>query len=189
MPAKRSDNRKHWPTGLYQTRPDYYVYRSPVSGRTMAIGKTTEREAIEYAQWANGQAEGAKLEDRVGRVSQPHARIDHHGLLEADFIAEKAMAFDRIAGIYFLLRDNDVVYVGRSTNIMVRLSHHRFEATKEFNRIFVIECPVAHMDRLERLYIDKFQPTYNAACPPVDGKAAWSENVRSLLGAAIHQAK
>jgi hypothetical protein len=188
--AKRTAERANWPTGLYQIRGDYFIYRSPVSGRSMSLGKVPLAEAIAYAKWANEQAGDAKFEDKVGRVANPHAHIDGRGLLEPSFIAAKAMSFDRIAGIYFLLRDDQIVYVGRSTNIMVRLSNHRFEATKEFNRVFVVECPVANMDRMERMYIDKFKPIYNESCPPVEaGAPVWSENIRALLGAAIHQAK
>lgn len=187
MSAKREKGREHWPKGLYEPRPGYYTYRSPVSKRSTTLGQMPEAEAIAYAKWANEHAERAQFEEKVGRLSKPHAEADERGLLEAGFITRRAMSFDRIVGVYFLLQDDEIVYVGQSTNIMTRLSNHKFEATKLFSRVFVMECPEAHLDRLERLYIDKFKPRYNSAMPKVSGaEAVWSENVRSMLGLAIH---
>lgn len=188
MAAKRAhSHRQHWPRGLYETRPGYYTYRSPISRRTMALGAIPEAEAIAYAQWADKQAGAAEFEDKVGRVRAPHAQIDERGLLEPAFIAKKAMTFDRIVGVYFLLRDDTIVYVGQSTSIMTRLANHKIEGVKEFNRVFVVECPAGDLDRLERMYINKFKPIYNASQPAIDPKApVWSENVRALLGDSLH---
>lgn len=188
MPQKRSEKNAHLPRGLYNKRDGYFSYVSPVSGRTVGLGRIAESEAIAYAKWANEQAEEAQTESLVGRASKPHAFVDGRGLLQADFIASKAMSFGKIVGVYFLLKDDAIVYVGRSTDILTRLANHSREASKAFNRAFVVECPAAHMDRLERLYIDKFKPPHNLAHPAVSSKdAVWSETARALLGAAIHR--
>lgn len=190
MAAKRNDSRKAFPRGLYEPRPGYYTYRSPVSGRTMALDCVPLKEAVEYARVANRQASDALFEEKCGRVSQPHDQVDERGLLQESFITQRAMAFDKIVGVYFLLLDDRIVYIGKSENIMYRLASHRYEATKEFNRVFVYECASANLDRLESLYINKFQPIHNGNKLFVaQDQAVWTESIRSLLGLAIHSAK
>jgi Bacteriophage lambda integrase, Arm DNA-binding domain len=187
MAASRAEQRKHWPKGLYAPREGYFVYRSPLSKRNISLGKISEREAIGYATWANSQTAEAETAELVARVRKPHDFVDAKGLLEAQFITDKAMSFDRICGIYFLLLDAEIVYIGKSTSVMTRLANHKFQAEKEFNRVFVLECLPSALDRMERLYISKFSPKYNAARPPIGEKEkVWSESVRSLLGTGIH---
>lgn len=189
MPAARLGDRASWPTGLYESKSGYFVYRSPISGRNLAIGRVPLKEAQAYAVWQNDQADAAKFEDKVGALGKPHEFADERGLLDASFIARKAMAFDRICGVYFLLKGDVIVYVGQSVSIMTRLGEHKRDVGKDFDRVFVIECPAGNMTRMERMYIDKFKPIHNTQMHPIDADAPlWSENIRSLLGEGIHSA-
>lgn len=63
------------------------------------------------------------------------------------------------SGIYFLIREGVIVYVGKSGNVYRRVSDHT--KTKEFDRISVIECSAESLDALERVYIKKFKPVLN----------------------------
>ena len=187
MAIKRSPGREGWPVGLYEVRKGYFIYRSSLSGRNVTLGAITEKDAIEYAAWANSAKDKVLDDEKIERVRKPHLDIDDKGLLNVKHIAEKAMVFDKIIGVYFLLQDNEIVYVGQSTSILTRLANHSIEATKKFNRVYVVECPAASMTRLERMYIDKLKPIYNASCPPVgDDLPAWTENTRALLRGSIH---
>lgn len=64
-----------------------------------------------------------------------------------------------LRGVYFLFLNDEIVYVGQSTNIHLRVQQHR---DKEFNRVFYQEVPI-EMDLLaiEKYYILKFRPRYN----------------------------
>lgn len=187
MPAPRRESRKHWPTGLYEPRKGYFIYKSTISGRTVAIGHD-EKEAIDYAKWANEQVAAAEFEKKVGRVKRPHLGLDKRGLLEHSWIAERAMACIKIIGVYMLLMDAEIVYVGQSTNVLARIYSHQQRHAKDFNRFFIIECRPEDLLRTESLYIDKFNPRHNLTAPQIaEDEAIWSEDVRSLLGAAIHQ--
>lgn len=50
MAARRSARRKDWPRGLYESKPGYFVWRNPVTGAALAIGRvplaTAKQEAI-----------------------------------------------------------------------------------------------------------------------------------------------
>lgn len=63
------------------------------------------------------------------------------------------------AGIYFLYKGEDVVYVGQSLNPTVRVFAHRL--WKDFDRVFVLECAVVALDWLESFYIHKLRPPGN----------------------------
>lgn len=60
--------------------------------------------------------------------------------------------------IYFLINDDEVVYVGQTKNSLSRPFSHR---DKKYNRLEIIECTENELDCLENKYILKYQPKYN----------------------------
>lgn len=60
--------------------------------------------------------------------------------------------------IYFLIKDNDVVYVGQTKNNLTRPFSHK---DKDFNRIEILLCEENELDLIENKYILKYQPIYN----------------------------
>lgn len=83
----------------------------------------------------------------------PHPQID---------ILEAAIPTRMASGVYFLLRGEDVVYVGQSVDVLGRISRHRREG-KRFDAYSYMECSPDAMDRLERLYIKAFVPEENVS--------------------------
>lgn len=60
--------------------------------------------------------------------------------------------------IYFLIKDNNVVYVGQTQNGLFRpFSHH----DKNFDKVKIILCESNELDIVEDLYIKKYKPIYN----------------------------
>lgn len=66
---------------------------------------------------------------------------------------------ERDSCIYFLLRGEEVVYVGRSAAVAQRLRKHR--KVKAFDRCMILRCSAANADRLERHWISRLSPEYN----------------------------
>jgi len=64
-------------------------------------------------------------------------------------------------GVYFLIKDNEVAYVGQSQDIMKRISQHL--STKDFNNYYIqeIDEEIDYLDEIETAYIAKFVPKYN----------------------------
>jgi len=62
------------------------------------------------------------------------------------------------AGVYFLVRDNRVVYVGQSLNVASRAACH---TDKEYDKVFATPCPKSGLLELERGFIDVLLPEYN----------------------------
>lgn len=92
-------------------------------------------------------------------ISRTESRkaIESLRLEEATSIAARQTPFLRITGIYFLLRKDRVVYVGKSTNILGRICKH----TYNFDGYSYIECAKEELDLYEVAYITKFKPRYN----------------------------
>jgi hypothetical protein len=63
------------------------------------------------------------------------------------------------AGIYFLVRENKVVYVGQGVNCGSRSLSHR---DKIFDHVFAMPCPRKELNRVEAAFISVLKPKYNA---------------------------
>ena len=66
------------------------------------------------------------------------------------------------AGVYFLFNREELVYVGVSNNIFVRIVTHRNDQSKKFDHIFFIyENDRQRRLALERAYIRSYSPKFN----------------------------
>lgn len=61
--------------------------------------------------------------------------------------------------IYFLIYNEDVVYVGQTTNGLGRVYSHIHD--KSFNKVYIIEAEKDNLDYWEDFYIFKYKPIYN----------------------------
>lgn len=60
--------------------------------------------------------------------------------------------------IYFLIKENEVVYVGKTTQGISRPFSHK---DKDYDSINIIYCDEKDLDELEDMYISKYKPPYN----------------------------
>jgi hypothetical protein len=84
-------------------------------------------------------------------------------LLDKDEIVRRAKANAAVSGVYFLVKNNDIVYIGQSQNVHARLTAHG--VLKEFDGFHVIPCPAQELLPLEASYIRKFNPPLNIRKP------------------------
>jgi hypothetical protein len=83
----------------------------------------------------------------------------------ADCILEKEAILSltrwgRVCGVYFLVQDGEIVYVGQSIDVHYRVSCHRREG-KQFDAYTIIACTPPRLADLERYYIKTFAPALN----------------------------
>jgi hypothetical protein len=65
-------------------------------------------------------------------------------------------------GIYFLLNAaGDVVYVGQSANVVMRMAGHSEKQFTDVRMLHII--PIAERNRLERMFVHHFTPPLNTA--------------------------
>jgi len=80
----------------------------------------------------------------------------------------------RRCGVYLMLWKGEVVYVGQSIKLHSRVSNHIHGQSKRqvklsgrtirgavFDRILVMPCALADLDRVEKELIEKYQPKHN----------------------------
>lgn len=75
---------------------------------------------------------------------------------ERDYFPITEVYYD--ACIYFLLKKNEVVYVGQSTQGLIRAINHK---EIDFDTLYYIKCKTDQLNMLEDEYIYKYLPKYN----------------------------
>lgn len=83
-------------------------------------------------------------------------------MLDVSEIVAKSAPFKSKCGVYFLIQDDQVVYVGQSVSVETRIRNHannKYEI-KVFDRYAYIPCEKQQLDVLESLYIHALNPKY-----------------------------
>lgn len=145
------------------------VWRVQVAIKGYRASKSFSREADARA-WAHGIEEklrkrhelealiavGEGIPNFPGRILSALREIPYG----ADEIIRSAIPAFTVCGIYFLIRDDRIIYVGQSTNIYRRVARH-IDDGKKFDRFSVVSCPKEDLDRIERMYITALYPDEN----------------------------
>ena len=63
-----------------------------------------------------------------------------------------------ISGVYLLIKNHIVVYVGQTMEFDQRLKQH---SDKDFDRYHFFACDIDKLNHFEERLIDKFRPIYN----------------------------
>lgn len=87
----------------------------------------------------------------------PNLKHDDFAIIPKSEIIKCAKSFRRIKGVYFLIKDNEIVYIGRSINVLARIMAHPKDW---YDKASFIEC--SNIVMLEALYIHMYQPIHNA---------------------------
>jgi hypothetical protein len=94
-----------------------------------------------------------------------------HFMADGPAIIEASVPFRvedfRFQGVYFLIKEGSIVYVGQTTNIVSRLlSHSKHFGPEGFDRIAFIPIDDRRLlSSVEEFYIAKFTPTLNRTKP------------------------
>lgn len=79
-------------------------------------------------------------------------------LLSKETLVQQAKSNLAVCGIYFLIKGDEIVYIGQSVNIFARMNGH---ANKDYDAITFVPCDKSELDILESLYILAYQPKLN----------------------------
>lgn len=70
-------------------------------------------------------------------------------------------------GVYFLIKGNEIVYVGKSQDVLIRVRGHIQENRKDFDSYSMIPISTDQERSVtESFYIIAFSPIYNKTVPP-----------------------
>jgi predicted GIY-YIG superfamily endonuclease len=77
-------------------------------------------------------------------------------------ILDAALPMGTQVGIYFLVKHDEIVYVGQSIDIFRRIGRHKAEG-RDFDSFTFIQCEQEKLDYYESLYIGAFVPEQNVS--------------------------
>lgn len=78
-----------------------------------------------------------------------------------------AEPWEPVAGLYFLIDGDEVVYVGRSQDVHKRVGEHGAQGKIEFDKVAVVEVTdEEHLTWMERNFLDWLQPKHNSRWRP-----------------------
>lgn len=80
--------------------------------------------------------------------------------LSADVILQNSTPNIARAGVYFLIKNDAVVYVGQSKNVLVRVSKHSING-RDFDSFYMLACEEDALDYVEAHYIRMLDPSGN----------------------------
>jgi hypothetical protein len=192
-----------WPSGL-KGLDDAARDLHPDAGRLLALansgyvphfridGGPPLFKVSELKRWASANltthVEGRALPAPV-KVIVPAARVQDHrnvpvSLREIVGLCDITGEVTR-SGIYFLCRDNAVLYVGQSVNVAVRVAEHcrRYE----FDSVLFLPWPGDDLNRIEAALIRALRPPLNgkssngAMLTPVSDKAGDAVLIASIM--------
>lgn len=98
-------------------------------------------------------------------------------------ILANAKKLQTTCGIYFLILEERIVYIGQSVNIEVRV-HSHIKSGKRFDSYSVIECEEKDLFKLEAEFIHKFRPENNQYFP-LDPKPSKEKFIKNILRRAF----
>jgi len=104
----------------------------------------------------NSERDKLEREAILGNLS---AKLTSKTMLTESEVVDGCQPWDKAVGVYFLIKNKSVVYVGQSTSVYSRISTH--QSTKDFDSIAWVPCENYMLDRLESLYIHTFRPALN----------------------------
>lgn len=93
-------------------------------------------------------------------------------LSEAQIIAAAAPLGPPRVGIYFLIRDGGVAYVGQARDVVLRVADHA--KWRRFDHWAWVPCAIGDLNRVERAYLDAFIPGDNRDPATIRLKGGWA---------------
>lgn len=130
---------------------------------------------------AAGQVWAANLEIEIRKkyeLDQLRPYKIPAGLISERDIVSSSVPAEAMSGVYFLIQDSRVVYVGKSVDMYTRVSEHKSKG-REFTHFSVIQCPPEGLNELESKYILAFNPIGNTGRY---GKLVYSVSAKTIQG-------
>lgn len=129
-------------------------------GKTFYSREDAERWAVGMKEFCNLRKRG--MSPRHPAFLPPQRWVDAvaRAHVPASEIVNGAICASGQSGIYFLIKNFEIIYVGQSKNVLKRVMAHRMEG-KSFDAFNFIPCPPEDLDAVESDYIAAFMPTMN----------------------------
>jgi len=153
----------------------HYVQRTPEQQKVstaksvatrkanIAIREAERRDAYERRFLLRNEIE--KLESKlnslkkIDKMNEIANKVSGNTLLRENEIVAVSKPWQQFIGVYFLIDNGKIVYVGQSVNVYSRIAQHH---QKKFDSFAVLPCQKTELDVLESLYIHVLRPLLNS---------------------------
>ncbi len=151
--------------------------KRPQQGRTVAVTLPASATYCGLQHDRSGQGRPEHVGNGRGNAGESVL------LLDTEIIASSVPPYPRKCGVYFLIKDHELKYVGQSIDVEGRLREHR---SRGFDRWHWIPCAAEELDSLERRYLDAFLPPWNSDPLTVTRRKALQPPVPVPMPPAAH---
>ena len=114
-------------------------------------------------------------------ISFSEAEATLSGLRQSTMSPESVIDM-KIPGVYFLFKNNNLVYVGQSTHVPTRIASHVREGRLKFDRVSFIRVPPERLLEVEAYYIDLLWPEENQTGERAEIRKRIEEAELNLVG-------
>ena len=94
----------------------------------------------------------------VSMFNRPESRSIMDAVFEGRRGSSEEKHYEQVF-IYYLLKDDEVVYVGQTTQGLTRPFHH--DGWKDFDEVRIVHCEPNQLNVFESVAIEKYKPIYN----------------------------
>lgn len=104
-------------------------------------------------------------------------------ILESAISKRRFLGTVKVSAVYFLIKGDEVVYIGASTNVHKRVATHAESRDWMWSHATFQACPPGLLAAIERKYLLRFRPRYN---PPETyeyfraGHRAWGKGDKGI---------
>ncbi len=126
----------------------------------LATGAAQARRELDEAKAALAALRAAHESHEL--LSTRSKQLTGRYMLTEEQIVAQAMPWQQHTGVYFLIKDHRVVYVGQSVNVYARIAAH---TDKSFDSVALLPCSRDVLDKMESLYIHCLRPPLNGVRP------------------------
>lgn len=130
------------------------------------VARRGVRKTASFVTKAQGVLWAAKVEAEIIQADEQAKKFSRSSinplrdLLSPKEIIEKSSPAMFVSGVYFLIDEGRITYVGKSNNIGARLVEHAKKG-RPFERYFALLCSPDKMHGLESDYIKALDPEQN----------------------------
>lgn len=121
-----------------------------------------EKELLRKVEWLKKEKERLlkEVDFLSGNLSDisPVLKQTNFSLVPISEIVRKSSSYGNVCGVYFLIKNSEIVYIGQSINIAARITSHK---DKDFDSVSYVTCRRSELDILESLYIIAYNPVLN----------------------------
>lgn len=129
----------------------------------IAIREAERRDAYERRYLLKGEIEKLELKlnalKQIDQMNEIANKVSGNTLLREHEIVLVSKPWQQFTGVYFLIDNGKIVYVGQSVNVYSRIAQH---SQKKFDSFAVLPCQKTELDALESLYIHVLRPPLNS---------------------------